>query len=263
MYIEEDDLYEEEEGNGRLIKLASLAAALLGFLCVVAFISWNVYRSFSRGAMHEEVRWSDPDAMPWEEREWLMYDAKRGGGEPELFEGQPEIVGGLRYEAKLHRGEEEYGEIELRVRGDGTVEGKWNGEFRRGELEKRYTTMGDKQRRHAANSFRGNIVKTKIYRDEEGEDRSKLYFIASGGLLLEEFDYQMRDSHRIRGTVYVTGWMGSDYSVEGKQYGCWMDFIEQMGKMRPAKQGGEERKELDLFAPGTVEVFEWEGTPVR
>jgi len=262
--MEDDNLYEEEEGNGRLMKLAALVVGILGFVCVVAFISWNVYRSLSRGTMREEVRWSDPSAKPWEEREWLMYDVKLGGGKPELFEGQPEIIEGLSYEAKLHKEEETCGEIKLRVRGDGTVAGEWSGEFKRGEPPgKRYTAVRDKQRRYPTNSFRGNIVKTKVYSDEEGEDRSKLYFIASGGLLLEEFDYQMRDSHRIKGSVYVTGWMGSEYNVEGKLYVCWGDLSERVEKMRLARERGEERDASVLFTPGMVEVFEWEGTRVR
>jgi hypothetical protein len=207
--------------------------------------------------MREEVRWSDPNALPWQEGEWLMYHTKLGGGKPELFEGQPEIIEGLRYEAKLHREGEEYGDIKLGVRGDGTVAGEWSGEFKRGEpAKKRYTTVRDKQRRYVTNSFRGNIVKTKIYSDEEGEDRSRLYFIARGELLLEVFDYQIRDSRVIMGDIYVTGWMGSDYNVEGKLYVCWTYGDEAVKKRR-----GEESEKLNILAPGTVEVFEWEGTP--
>ncbi len=271
MYMEEDDSYEEEEGGGRLIKLAALVVGILGFVCVVAFMGWNVYRGLSRGTMREEVevRWSDPNAQPWEEKllreeDMLLYDAKPSGGGPETFEGQPEMIGGLRYEAKLHREGEECGEIKLRVRGDGTVAGEWSGEFKKGEpAKKRYTAVRDQQRRYVSNSFRGNIVKTKVYSDEEGEDRSKLYFIARGELLLEEFNYQMRDSRGIRGDVYVTGWMGSEYDVEGKLYVCWGNLIEEAIKRREARERGEESEELDILAPGTVEVFEWEGAPVR
>jgi hypothetical protein len=261
--MEEDNLYEEEERGGRLIKLAAVVVGILGFVSVVAFMGWNVYRSLSGGMMWEEVRWADPNnAMPWEEGEWLMYDEKRGGGKPETFEGQPEIIEGLKYESQLRKEGKTYGEIKLRVRGDGTVVGEWSGEFKKGEPEKRYTVIRDRRGRYPTNSFRGNIVKTKIYSDEEGEDRSKLYFIARGELLLEEFDYKMRDSREIKGDVYVTGWMGSEYDVEGKLYLCWGSLLERVEKMRQTRERGEERDASALLTPGKVEVFEWEGEKV-
>jgi len=262
MYMKEDNLYEEEEGKGRLRNQASLGAGIVVFVCMVSLVSWSVYRGCTRGLMREELRWSDPDALPWEEHKWLMYSEKLGGGRPEVFEGQPEILKGLGYKAKLHKKGETCGEIKLGVRLDGTVEGEWSGEFERSEpAMKRYTTVRNKERRYVSNSFRGNIVRTKIYSDEEGQDRSKLYFIARGELLLEEFDYQMGDSHRIRGDVYVTGWMGSEYNVEGKLYVCWGNLFKEAMKRRSARERGEESEELDILAPGTVEVFEWEGSP--
>jgi len=245
-------------------EIKQIGVGIVVLVCMVSLLSWSVYRGCTRGSVREEMRWSDPDALPWEEHKWLMYDAKLGGGRPEVFEGQPEILEGLGYEAKLYKEEETCGEIKLGVWLDGTVAGEWSGEFERSEpAKKRYTTLRDKERRYASNSFRGNIVMTKIYSDEEGQDRSKLYFIARGKLLLEEFDYQMRDSHRIRGDVYVTGWMGSEYDVEGKLYVCWTDWSEALKTRRLARERGEESEELDILAPGTVEVFEWEGTPER
>lgn len=272
MYMEEDNLYGKEEGSGRLKKQAALGVVV--FVCIVSVVSWNVYRSLSRGLLREEVRWTDPNnAPPWEEKgllwqedrlvQLLLSDAKPGGVGPETFEGQPEIIEGLRYEAKLHREGEQYGEIKLGVRLDGTVAGEWSGEFKRGEPEKRYRALRDKQRRYVSNSFRGNIVKTKVYSDEEGQDRSRLYFIARGELLLEVFDYQMRESRGVRGDVYVTGWMGIDYDVEGKLYVCWGNLIERVEKMRLARGRGEESEESGILTPEAVEVFEWEGGPLN
>jgi hypothetical protein len=269
--MEEDNLYGKEEGSGRLKKQAALGVVV--FVCMVSVVSWSFYRWYSRGMMGKELRWSDPNnTMPWEEKRllWqedrlvqlLLSDVKVGSVGPETFEGQPEIIEGLIYEAKLHRGGEQYGEIKLGVRLDGTVAGEWSGEFKRGEPEKRYRSLMDKQRRYVSNSFRGNIVKTKIYSDEEGQDRSRLYFIARGELLLEKFDYQMRESRGIRGDVYVTGWMGSDYDVEGKLYLCWTDLVERVKKTWSARGRGEESQESSILTPETVEVFEWEGAKI-
>ena len=85
MYMEEDNLYEEEKGKGRLRDQASLGLGIVVFVCMVSFVSWSVYRGCSRGLMREESRWSDPDALPWQERKWLMYGERLGGGRPEVF----------------------------------------------------------------------------------------------------------------------------------------------------------------------------------
>jgi len=44
---------------------------------------------------------------------------------------------------------------------------------------------------------------------------------------------------------------------------CWTDWSEALKTRRLARERGEESEELDILAPGTVEVFEWEGTPER
>jgi hypothetical protein len=228
-----------------------------------SLVGWRAYRVITRTPRWKQTRWADPNAMPWEEHKWLMYDKKLGEGRPRVFEGQPEILKGLGYKAKLHKEQEKCGQIMLGVRLDGTVAGEWSGDFEQSEPEKkRYTTLKDREKRYASNSFRGNIVKTKIYSDEKGQDNSKLYFIARGELLLEEFDYQMNDSHRIRGHVYVTGWIGSDYKVEGKLYACWTDWGEALKTGRLASQRGKEKDKSDILAPAAVEVLRWEATPL-
>lgn len=245
--------------------IKQIGVGLLVFLCLASFVSWVIFnlRHLPR-PIRKEIRWSDPDSQPWEERKWLMYDAKLGGGRPAVFEGQPEILEGLGYKAELYKEGQKCGEIKLGVWLDGTVAGEWSGEFERSEpAKKRYTTLKDRERRYVSNSFRGNIVKTKIYSDEQGQDRSKLYLIARGKLLLEEFDYQMRESHTIRGDVYVTGWMDSDYKVEGKLYVCWTDWSEALKQRRSESQRRKESEQADILAPGMVEIFEWEGSPER
>ncbi|UCF43223.1 MAG: hypothetical protein JSV99_11715 [Planctomycetota bacterium] len=267
MYMEDDNLYKEEDGNGRLNKHAALGFGIVVLVCMVSLVSWSVYRGCTRGLMREEVRWSDADAMPWEEHKWLMYDEKLGGGRPETYEGQPDIIEGLTYEAELHKGGKTYGEIKLVVRRDGTVAGEWSGEFiKSARTRLKYGAARDKERGHRSNSFKGNIVKTKIYSDEEGQDGSKLYFIAMRRpeLLLTEYNYQVREGRSIKEDVYVTGWIGSDYNVEGKLHVCWTDLIEAAKQKRLARELGDGGEGSVLFAaPDMAEVFEWEGTPER
>ena len=249
--------------------MEKLETKQIGFIvvycvCMFSVIGWRAYHVITRTPRWKEVRWSDPNAMPWEEHKLLMYDKKLGEGKPVVFDEQPEILEGLGYKAELHKDRKKCGEIILGVRLDGTVAGEWSGEFERSEpAKKKYTTLKDRERRYVSNSFRGNIVKRKIYSDEQGQDRSKLYLIARGELLLEEFDYHMRDSHRIRGDVYVTGWMDSDYKVESKLYACWTDWGEALKQRQLEGRRRKEGERADILAPGTVEIFEWEGSPAR
>jgi len=64
-------------------------------------------------------------------------------------------------------------------------------------------------------AFTGNIDITKIYSKGETTDESKLYFITKGNYTQTVYNVEAGSETSEQGLVYVTGWLGPDYSAEG------------------------------------------------
>jgi len=155
----------------------------------------------------EADRYSDPNAYPWEEGHLFIkkqLDGYNMGGRRPPFRAQPKIDNKLHYKAEVYDGDEQRGQIALIIRKDGDALSGWSGDFR--IKGKRYTTV------KGANSFEGNIAPLKVYEDEDGKDRSKLYVITQGFFHLQE----LKEDKSFSGIAYVTGWIDRDYNAEGK-----------------------------------------------
>lgn len=105
-----------------------------------------------------------------------------------------------------------YGQIELMVSDDGDARASWNGDF---QIEgKRYQAIAQPRARGKMekNMFRGNTAPLKIYEDENGKDKSKLYVITQGFFHLKG----LSEEESLAGPAYVTCWFDKDYNAEGK-----------------------------------------------
>ena len=56
----------------------------------------------------------------------------------------------------------------------------------------------------------------KIYRDEKGEDPSKLYFLGKDKFMVHKTSADAKQYHIIGGDIYIRGWLSSDLSVAGE-----------------------------------------------
>jgi len=175
----------------------------------------NIFHHF---AGTETDRYTDPNAYPWEESHLFIYDVLDGydmGGRRPPFPDQPPLKEGLRYITNVYAGNEPRGKINLLVWPDGDISGSWTAAYGvKTDRNRYYETVQESRQGEKTNTFKGNTAPLKIYKDDRGEDKSKLYFITKGEFLLHE----RREDQTITGTIYVTGWVDKNYNAEGELF---------------------------------------------
>ncbi len=156
--------------------------------------------------------WLDPMAlipgsgsgMPWNgERRLVPFGEKV----KQPKEGQPKILDNLGFDGRITEGNEVKGGVEMFILTDGRIKGIWDGKYNP-EPSITWEVVGSR--------FRGNIDPTKIYRDKDGEDPRKLYFIAKGESLIMVTDSKTDKIKTATGLIYVTGWLDNEYNAVGK-----------------------------------------------
>jgi hypothetical protein len=90
------------------------------------------------------------------------------------------------------------------VTSEGGVGGNWSGNY--------YNDKKDNFDVQGA-SFNGRVYPGKIYRDDKGEDPSKLYFLTKGKLLIHHMSSDAKQYHIYTGEIYVRGWLSPDLSA--------------------------------------------------
>ena len=148
----------------------------------------------------------DPDTAeglkPW--KEWRLREESEKPV-PEVRAEQAQITTSLKYDANVKLAEtgDPRGEVLMWVTPVGQVWGAWSGSY--------YNTRKmncDIQ----GGGFEGRVYPGKIYRDENGEDPSKLYFLAKGKFVIHKSDLKSRYDIDT-GDIYANGWLSPDLSV--------------------------------------------------
>ncbi len=175
-------------------------------VCLLVIVGLVVAVMLVQGVMKKTAK--DPDTCldlePW--KEWRLRESNAKPIE-EPFEEQPDITEGVRYDVNVKYQDESRGEIYLVIQPDGMVRGRWHGNYYKEKSKLNFDVQ--------SSDFEGYVCPLKIYQDENGEDPSKLYFIAKGTFLIHETD--LKNNYRIRiGDLYVTGWLETDYVAYGK-----------------------------------------------
>lgn len=198
-------------GFGGLFLILILGVAGMFLLFALYTGSLN---PFSAWEGTEADRYSDPNAMPWEEGHLFIGQTLDGygmGGRRPPFRAQPRVEEGLRYVTEVYDDEEPRGEVRLSIIKDGDARARWAGDFTIGS--KHYTIASKQGNRMQTNMnlLEGNIAPLKIYEDENGRDRSRLYVITQGFFSLEESE----KGESASGMAYFTAWINKDYTAEG------------------------------------------------
>jgi hypothetical protein len=197
------------DGFALLVLIVSMALLLM----LYTVYTQNIFHIF---ASTEKDRYSDPDAYPWEEEHLFINDVLDGydmGGRRPPFRDQPPLKENLHYIAGVYAGNEPRGEVEIYVTSKGDVTGFWSAAYNaKTDRNRYYETKKEYREGFNTNDFKGNTAPLKIYKDEQGEDKSKLYFITKGEFLLQEHTA----NRTITGTIYVTGWIDRNYNAEGE-----------------------------------------------
>ncbi len=173
-------------------------AALLLLLLVVVVISVLIFLDpsaiFSEGGSEH----------PWNEEKRLVRISKEV---KKPTEDQPSIEQSWIFKADVKKDGQDRGAIEFVIKEDGRIEGFWEAEYNP-EPQITYEVMGS--------TFKGNIDPTKIYKDENGKDRSKLYLIAKGGFSILEWRDDKGTTRNVMGVIYLTGWLDKEYNAIGE-----------------------------------------------
>lgn len=189
-----------------LIRKVRGGYGLLLMLLVVMVMGCIVFIVSNGGSLFqkEEQKDSSGQLLPWKEENRLVTKEKqvKMPSSP-----QPPIENTVWYKSYPKEGSDERGEIFLVIDTDGRVRGGWSGDYHDSEGIS-YSVL-------SAN-FAGNVDSSKVYIDEAGRDASKLYIIAKGQFVMLGENKKNNNTFQRQGDIYVTGWVGADYKLNGK-----------------------------------------------
>jgi len=117
---------------------------------------------------------------------------------------KPELNKPFTLTAPVFLDDSERGTVALDFTVAGEVSGSWHCEY--SHDNRNYTFDA---------TFTGNIDVTKTYVENDEANKSKLYFITKGNYTQTVYNVEASSETSDQGLVYVTGWLGPDYSAEG------------------------------------------------
>ncbi len=94
------------------------------------------------------------------------------------------------------------GKLEIEIAPDGIVTAVWKAKYKEDIYEKEFSA-----------TCMGNVDADMIYVDENGTDKSKLFFITEGRFLVQVF--KQGNAKLGGGEAYVVGWISPDRSAKG------------------------------------------------
>ncbi|MHC4150212.1 MAG: hypothetical protein ACYSR5_12105 [Planctomycetota bacterium] len=142
--------------------------------------------------------------LPWNQLDRIVMHGKTV---PAPSTEQPSIIKMLSFRADAMLEDEGRGKIEMLIQPDGRVVGEWGAEY---EPKPGIHYQVVKSR------FRGNIDSSRMYKDEYGEDPSRLFFITHGKLMIMETNSETRKIRMVKGHIYVRGWLDTEYNATGE-----------------------------------------------
>ncbi len=145
-----------------------------------------------------------PQSRPWLEEERIL-SAEKLITLPKP--PKPQLDESVKLTAAVTREGDERGQIIIEFAGAGSVTTYWSCEYAQANRHYAYTAESA-----------GNIDVSKEYMDNEILDASKLYFITKGEYekTIQKLETPAGAMDSEKGTIYVTGWLGVDYSGHGK-----------------------------------------------
>ncbi len=145
-----------------------------------------------------------PQSRPWLEEERIL-SAEKLITMPKP--PKPQLDEAVTLTAAVTREGDERGRMIIEFAGDGGVTTFWSCEYAQADRYYAYTAESA-----------GNIDVSKEYIENEILDASKLYFITKGEYekTIQKLETTAGAMDSEQATIYVTGWLGVDYSGHGK-----------------------------------------------
>ncbi len=208
----------------------------IGLAMIIIVLYSGAGNPFAAWEGTEKDRYCDPNAKPWQEGHLIwggMLEGYGMSGRRPPFRAQPKIKGDVKYKAELFDGDRPMGTLNLLLMKNFDATSSWKVEFDIEGTHYKAEPRRDERTNQSLNSFSGNIYPLKIYEDEKGRDRSKLYVINVG--LYEIVGPQEQDA--LSGTAYVNAWISRDYEAEGTlsipHFAQGRDLILKWGPVYP------------------------------
>lgn len=145
------------------------------------------------------------DLTPW--KEWRLRE-KAEKPVPPISEKQAKLSAAIKFDmnARLLGTEDPRGDLVLFVSSEGQISGNWSGTYSNDKKDN-FDVQGGR--------FDGKVFPGKTYRDEKGEDPSKLYFLGKGKFMVHKTSADAKQYLIIGGDIYVRGWLSPNLSVAG------------------------------------------------
>ncbi|MBN1125991.1 MAG: hypothetical protein JXA82_13365 [Sedimentisphaerales bacterium] len=182
------------------------AAALLMLLIVIVILMMlyflDIGRIFGPSMTIQSGSGGSSEDRPWLEEERIV---DPGVTIPKPKPPKVSIEKTRSIKARVTREGQDRGWLELEFRPSGNVTGSWHCEF---SHEKRETTFDA--------TVEGNIDAGKTFEDDQGTDKSLMYFITKGRYMEQVYNRTTTRGGVGGGEVFVTGWIGSDWHGQGK-----------------------------------------------
>lgn len=192
----------------RIIEREHKGYALLLGLLIVVVIGIIIYYARLHGPVYEIGKGESDINPPW--RQWHKLNVRKEKGETigKPSAQQPQIAQPMTVATYCTEtdNDKRRGDIVFSISDDGSVQGGWGGSFYLNR-DVIFDVMACK--------FKGTIDPKEVYSGENGEDESKLFFIAKGPFSILETNHDTGKVRNIMGEAYLRGWMGTDYRVEG------------------------------------------------
>jgi len=182
------------------------SALLLGLLAlvIVGMLFW--YKRM-HGPVYQIGKGKSDIAVPW--RQWHDIHVRTQKGHPpgKPTEQQPQIPKNLQIIAEPKEDDRQRGRLELVIFPDGSVRGHWSGQF---------IIRKDVDYQVMSCQFEGLVDPEQVYSDEQGEDPSKLFFIAKGPFVILETNDDNGKVRSLPGHIYVRGWLSVGNLIDGE-----------------------------------------------
>ena len=207
----------------------------IGIAAIVMGIYCGSFNPFSAWQGSEKNRYSD-NKKPWEE-DHLIWGGPLDGydmsGRRPPFNAQPKIKDVVRYEAPLFNDGKQMGTVKVSVFKTHDAISSWQGEFDYNGKHYIAKLFNDKFTNKTVNALSGNIYPLKIYKNQDGQDRSRLYVITAGEYFLQG---PTKDDVK-SGSVYINAWLTKKFSAEGTlaipSFDNGKDLIAKWGPVDP------------------------------
>ncbi len=179
-------------------------AAILGLL-VVLVIAMMLYFMDIQAIFGPSRQYAQRPTQE-EDRPWLMEEMLIAEDQtvPPPHRGQPQLLEAINLQGNVQRNNAPRGSVKIILGKDCRVNADWS-----------TTYNEDKKIRTLYSQMKGNIVPDKVYSDDNGSDKSRLYFFAKGTYSENIQSSDKATTRKENGTAYIMGWLRPDHSAEG------------------------------------------------